>query len=179
MRSFFRKLLGRAEPTKESPEQAVLRVLQSLPECSSSLLVAGPTTGDGEYLGDVFVSAQSLLPWATSQANGSYVSDPERQAMLEVLPIWLRSANSDIQSPTRIPRAMADNIRPYISDFMAEGYCRVFCTKCGSLQSSISEVRMKIDTGPTHSDSIDEWYCPSGHLLYRARNHTHIVRPGR
>lgn len=174
----FSKLFGSksSAASTETPEQSVQRLLRSLPKCTSKILVAGPTYGDDEYTGDVVVEAAGLRPWATRNAEGSYHSDPEVQAASEVLPIWLRAADSVDEQPTRIPRSMVSLMQDYVPNFFSMGIATIWCPNCGTCHSDIVRERKREDSGRTHFDATHEWYCPKGHLMYRHKSHTHIVR---
>jgi len=176
MAGIFQRLFGGSQKAPESPEQAVLRIHATLPKCTSRLLVAGPAYGDAEYLENLFVRSSGLLPWSVSHAEGTYISDPERQAAVEVLPIWLRSADYTDDVPTKLTESIAANLRPYILDFMTQGLVEIHCRKCNKIYQNVERHSARVDEGPTHSDSTNEWYCGSGHLLYRSRSHTHLVR---
>ena len=176
--SLFRKLFGAksSAASTETPEQAVQRVLRSLPKCTSKILVAGPTYGDDEYMGDVLVEAAGLRLWAVRQSEGSYHSDPEIQAASEVLPIWLRAADSADERPTPVPRSMIALMHAYVPDFFSMGIATIWCPNCEKRYSDMVQERKREDRDGTNFDATHEWYCLKGHLLYRRRSRTHIVR---
>lgn len=178
MIGFFRKFLQRQGTSQvlETPEQAVQRLYRSLPKCTARLLVAGPAYKDDEYFGDVLVDANALRPWATRHAEGSYCSDPERQAAAETLPIWLRSYDALDEQPAKLPISMLENLRPYIPAFFDMGIATIYCEKCQHSYSDMVQEIRRVDEGPTHRDATHEWFCLKGHLLYRYRSHTHLVR---
>ena len=175
---FFGRLFQRNEPRpdSETPEQRVNRLYRTLPQAASKLLVAGPTYGDEEYLGDVLIDSKALRSWAAKHAEGTYVSDPERQAAVEVLPVWLRAVDEADEHPTKVPAAIASNLRTYLHDFFSLGIAEIYCPKCGHTYSDMVQERHRQETSPVHSDVTNEWYCLKGHLLHRARSHTHFVR---
>lgn len=161
---------------EETPEQRVMRMYRSLPPASAVLLVAGPGFGEDDYVGDVLVDSHALRPWAQEQAEGSYVSDPELQAALEALPIWLRSANQRDETPTKVHPAIAQNLRAYIPDFFKMGIAKIHCPQCNGLVADMVQEKHNENSSPVRIDVTHEWYCLKGHLLRRVRSHTHLVR---
>lgn len=176
MAGFISKLFGKTAPV-EALEDAVIRIYKSLPECTSRLLIAGPAIGDTEFLENVYADAHSLLRWAESRASMSY-GNTEIQAYMDVLPIWLRSASAS-DEPTIMPIQILEAIRPWATDLISSGIADVFCSKCNELRQEMERREVRPNRDGANSDKTVEWYCPSGHLLYRARSATHISRRSR
>jgi hypothetical protein len=78
----------KAECEKRSQE-----LLQALPRCTASVVVAGPSYSDKYYFGDVVADSAALLPWAVHHAaNSSYrpIPDGHQQIDLDTIQTPLR-----------------------------------------------------------------------------------------
>jgi len=176
MVGFFGKLFGRDPSSSETPEQTVRRLLTTLPKCSKFVVGASPKYGNEQYRCEVLISAIDLLPWAQRNAESRFSSDPEDQAANEALPIWLRSANASDVGPTYVPVPFVNVMSSFIADFVEKGIAQIQCPDCSKGYQKISTEKRNVVKGGTTSTWTDEWFCPNGHLLYRADQRIHIYR---
>jgi hypothetical protein len=83
LRSAFKMLIGEkmypeqfaqlCAQQKSDCEKRSQELLQTLPRCTASVVVAGPSYSDKYYVGDVVADSAALLPWAVHHAaNSSY-----------------------------------------------------------------------------------------------------------
>lgn len=177
MAGFVKRLLsGKQLPTFDL-ERAVGHALLQLPCCPNTLVVAGPEYDDANYTGDVFVEADGLLSWAEHHAETTSISSNDLQTALNVLPIWLRSADMSNDQPIVVDQAMADMLRPYILDFVNMDIVSMYCRKCGMAYKDFKMEKLNERNANPWYFWTDEWRCPSAHMLYREDHRVHFYKP--
>lgn len=171
---FLKRLFGANPPAPETAEQAVRRLLATLPSCPRYVVGASPSYGNERYRGEVLLDTEELLPWAQKRAGNSYGSYPDIQAAADALPIWLRAADRSNAQPAYLPAPFVDLLSSSIGEFAGAGGTLVSCPDCGSRYGEILKEKLNVERQSIVSRWTDEWYCPKGHLLYRANQETRI-----
>jgi hypothetical protein len=168
MAGIFKKFFHRDPPFDEKAEAK--RLLQTLPVCSSHVVIASPKYSE-YYRCEVVMPARALVSFADrtreSTFGGSYASRTAREA----LPEWLLAASPMDARTSYMPVEFAEVVRSYVLDFIHDGTASVYCQDCKSFIEKIIETQSNPKAyGPRiepTSEYTASWECPAGHRLYQ------------
>ena len=176
MASFFRRLLGGAEPVPLfDAERDASAFLATLPPCSQYVVIASPRYS-GNYRGEVIGEAAAMLSFVerltASTMGGSETSQMARKA----LPQWLRAASKDDGRTSYMPAPFVATLDSYVMNCILYGRARVHCPECGGEVDHVDQQQRNEKTLGPWSEWTDSWRCPRGHLLYTEDQEIHFVR---
>ena len=137
-------------------------------ECSSLILLCGPSYGDQHYYGSFLLNAVSLKSWALEHSLNVRSVNSISQAAREYLPLWLsRTTYQQDSYITLLDKEMREVMMPYIYDFYLKGWLSAYCYECHEHHDSLTtDVHNKVQR-PSTSKWTDEWLCRNGHVLHR------------
>jgi len=163
---FFKNLFNNKQEPEFDLEKAVGAYLLKLPRCNKDVVIVDPKYGDTHYTCKIKVAAADLLPWAEDHAANVCSSDKEEQAARKALPLWLRGAQSSIDSASFLPHLMYEVLKVHILDFVRNGTAKTFCLECQSIVADVQIEKINKKGGGDWAWWTDVWKCPQGHQLY-------------
>jgi len=173
--SFLTKWFGKSKPV-EKPQYETPKI-----DCSSHILLSGPTYGDKTFLGSFLLNAVAVREWALVHSKSVWsTAILEQQARL-YLPIWLDEVSYGFDSYiTLIDMPMRQVLVPYTYDFYLKGWLSIYCHQCSKSYDTM------LDNNHSHqkigytSNWTEEWLCPSGHIVHHKEQEVRwIVRKDR
>lgn len=137
-------------------------------ECSSLILLCGPSYGDQYFYGSFLLNAVPLKSWALAHSLNVRSDDSTSQAAREHLPIWLSgTAYQQDSYITMLDTEMRDVLIPYIYDFYLKGWLSAYCHECLVHHDALTINVYNQDQRQLTSQWTDEWLCCNGHVLHR------------
>ena len=136
-------------------------------ECSSKILLCGPTYGDITYFGSFLLDSLARKEWTLDHSKNVFSTNKLEQQARQFLPIWLDSVKSDSASfITLLDHPMRNVLVPYAFDFYTKGWLKVYCHKCCEEYDSFVDNEHNILKIGNKSSWTDEWLCHQGHILH-------------
>jgi hypothetical protein len=136
-------------------------------ECSSKILLCGPTYGDITYFGSFLLDSLAIKEWTLDHSKNVFSTNKLEQQARQFLPIWLDSVKSDSASfITLLDHPMRNVLVPYAFDFYTRGWLKVYCHQCCDEYDSIVDNEHDLLKFGNKSSWTDEWLCPKGHILH-------------
>ena len=107
-------------------------------ECSSKILLCGPSYGDITYFGSFLLDSLAIKEWTLDHSKNVFSTNKLEQQARQFLPIWLDSVKSDSASfITLLDHPMRNVLVPYAFDFYTRGWLKVYCHQCCDEYDSI------------------------------------------
>lgn len=158
LKKWIRKFTATKEPQYLIPQN----------NCSTKILLCGPTYGDITFFGSFLLDATAVKRWALDHSKNVYSTNKVTQQARQLLPTWLDSVRSDSDNfVTLIDNSMRDVLVPYAFDFYTKGWLKVYCHQCSQEYGSlVANEHDKLKFG-NKSTWTDEWLCQKGHILHR------------
>jgi len=162
------KFFGQAGDRDSDVQSRALRLLASLPRCSSKVVIAHAGHA-ADFQCRLVGNATSLAPWAEHHAKAVLSVDRADQAARSAFPAWLATADPADVRLSFVPQAMYNAYRDYVPDILSKGLVQADCPECGRSFRTEEITRTELDKRKSGKTTwwTSEWHCPSGHLLYR------------
>ncbi|QDD01847.1 hypothetical protein FIT69_04600 [Candidatus Methylopumilus planktonicus] len=147
-----------------------------LPEyrCTKWIEVAGPQYNDPYYKVIVELETSKIISWVENRDKFSWVSYHPNQISKELFPSWLKVADFDDESVTKLDFYQRKLLKEYISTFIQMGAARVYCSICEKYYSAVID----IVANKTRIGNDIKWtqklYCPKKHSLSIDKYHIHV-----
>lgn len=140
-------------------------------QCSSKILLCGPTYGDITYFGSFLLDSLAIKEWTLDHSKHVYSSNKVTQQARQFLPTWLDSVRSDSDNfVTLLDNPMRVVLVPYAFDFYTKGWLKVYCHQCCKEYDSIVKNEHDLLKFGNKSSWTDEWLCHQGHKLHHKDN---------
>ena len=154
----FRKIGATSNPKYAAPAL----------ECSSLILLCGPSYGDQHYKGSFLLDAVALKEWAIAVGRGVTSAQSLHYAAGAFIPQWLEKTSYQQDSyVTLLDKYTRGVLMSYVLDFYQKGLIRVYCHECHEHHDSIViNVNEEEHHGPL-TEWTDEWLCCNGHVLHK------------
>jgi hypothetical protein len=140
-------------------------------QCSSKILLCGPSYGDITFFGSFLLDSLAIKEWTLDHSKNVFSTNKLEQQARQFLPIWLDSVKSDSASfITLLDHPMRNVLVPYAFDFYTRGWLKVYCHQCCDEYDSIVDNEHDLLKFGNKSSWTDEWLCHQGHILHQKEN---------
>jgi hypothetical protein len=139
--------------------------------CTKWIEVTGPQYNDDYYKVVVEIETSKIISWVEKQWKLPWVSYNPIQISLELFPSWLKSADFENESVTKLDFYQRRLLKQHISTFIEMGVARVYCLTCEEYYSKVTNVisnktrvgdkiswTQEVSCPKKHSLSIDDYY---------------------
>ena len=159
------KFLSRLFQKKKITEKLVYEVPDL--DCSSLILLSGPTYGDRTFFGSFLLNAVAVKAWTLEHSKSVWSSTHLEQQARKYLPNWLDKVNyGDDGYVTMIDLPMRRVLVPYTYDFYLKGWLSIYCHQCSKFHDTMIDNTHNHQKIGRTSKWTDEWLCPDGHILH-------------
>ncbi len=133
--------------------------------CTKWIEVAGPQYNDDYYKVIIELEASKIIPWVEKQWKVPWVSYNPIQISLELFPSWLKKADFEDESVTKVDFYQRRLLKQYISTFIEMGVARVYCSACEKYYSNVTHDVTNKDRVGDKISWTQEVFCPKKHSL--------------
>ena len=133
--------------------------------CTKWIEVAGPQYNDDYYKVVVELETSKIISWVEKQWKLPWISYDPIQISLELFPSWLKHADFEDASVTKLDFYQRRLLKQYISTFIEMGAARIYCLNCEKYYSKVTNVITNKDRVGDKISWTQEVFCPKKHSL--------------
>lgn len=135
-------------------------------ECSSLILLSGPSYGDKTFFGSFFLDVVASKDWVLDHSKSIWCSDKQEQEARIFLPDWFSSVTrNDDSYITLIDPKIRAVLVPYALDFYQKGWLNYYCHICHKFHDSMIDNTSQVKKDGHYRSWIEEWQCMNGHII--------------
>lgn len=142
--------------------------------CTKWIEVAGSHYNDPHYKVIIELEASKIITWVEKQWKVPWVSYHPIQISLELFPSWLKEADFEDESATKLDFYQRRLLKEYISTFIQMGAARVYCPTCEKFYSTVIDVVADKTRVGNDIKWTQKLYCPKKHSLSIDKYHIHV-----
>jgi hypothetical protein len=160
MISFFKKIFGGAKKVVnfyDKPKD----------ECSSLILLSGPSYGDKTFFASFFLDVVACKEWSLDHSKSIWCSDKAEQEARVFIPEWFSTVTrNDDSYITLIDPKMRSVLVPYSLDFYQKGWLNYYCHGCHEFHDSMIDNTSEVVKDGSNRSWVEEWQCLNGHIIH-------------
>jgi hypothetical protein len=142
--------------------------------CTRWIEIAGPQYNDPHYKVIVELETSKIIHWVESRDKHPWISFHPYQISKELFPSWLKAADFENESVTKLDFYQRRLLKEYISSFIQMGVARVYCSTCEKYYSKVIDVVANKTRVGNDIKWTQKLYCPKKHSLSIDKYHIHV-----
>jgi hypothetical protein len=142
--------------------------------CTKWIEVAAPDYNEPHFKVIVELETSKIISWVENKSKFPWVSYHPNQISQELFPAWLKAADFEDESVTKLDFYQRRILKDYISTFIQMGAARVYCSDCKKYYSKIIDVAANKTRVGNDIKWTQKLYCPKKHSLSIDHYHIHV-----